>query len=99
MKAQTGIALPILALAAITSLGSACGGIQLMEPQIRKTFDSQACVEAALRGNPDGETLADAFDHFNDGCATGDPAACSTLGVIYELGLAAPRNERLAVSL
>jgi TPR repeat protein len=96
MKTYTRAA---VALTAIAAAGSACGGIQLMNPHVRHGFDSQTCVEAALRAAPEDDILPLAFEQFDRRCAAGDPAACSTQGVMYELGLAAPRNEWLAVRL
>ncbi len=98
MKPHPRLGRSLFALAALTLTANGCAGIQVMEP-ITPSFDSQSCVEAALRHNPDRQSLPMAFDHFDGECSGGDPAACSTLGVMYELGLAAPHNERLAVSL
>ena len=98
MKPQTLSARSTLTLVALALTTSGCAGIQVMKP-VAPELESQSCVEAALRGNPDREMLPMAFDHFDGKCAEGIPAACSSLGVMYELGLAAPRNEALAVSL
>ena len=59
-------------------------------------YDSQACVEHALRSHPDAETSADAAVLFRDACAHGDGGGCSALGVIHEVGLAGPKSSALA---
>lgn len=59
-------------------------------------YDSQACVEHALRQHPDPETAAQAVTLFGDGCRHGDPGACSALGVAYEVGLTGVVDRRAA---
>ncbi len=63
------------------------------------TSPSQECVERALRNAPLEEVLPDARAHFERQCETTEPGACSTLGVMYELGLGGPRDGRRAVTL
>lgn len=53
-----------------------------------KQHDPQACVDRALAGHQDRELLAMSRDHFAKGCAGGDMASCSTLGLMNERGLA-----------
>lgn len=59
----------------------------------------QACVDGALRRNPDLTVLAEAVTRFDEGCRDGDPAACSLLGVMLERGLAVPQDESAARNL
>lgn len=59
-------------------------------------YDSQACVEHALRQHPDPETSAQAVMVFGDACRHGDPGACSALGVAYEVGLTGVADRRAA---
>jgi uncharacterized protein len=49
-------------------------------------YDSQACVEEALRRDPTTEEAALARTIMEEACKQGDPKACSVLGVAYELG-------------
>jgi uncharacterized protein len=65
----------------------------------RAAFDPQACAEEALRKHPDPSTVLDAAAQFSIGCTRQDPAACSMLGVMTELGLGMRRDRALAQSL
>jgi TPR repeat protein len=79
----------LAALAALLALGG-CGGAP---------YDSQACVENALRRNPDPALLPDAAEQISAWCQTGDAASCSTLGVMYELGLGVRADRARAARL
>jgi hypothetical protein len=61
-------------------------------------YDSQACVEEALRRQPDPSLLESAGAEFELGCRASDAAACSALGVLDELGLGRPRSQAAAHS-
>ncbi len=50
-------------------------------------YDSQACVEEALRRAPDPSLIPAAATEFELGCKGNDAGACSALGVLYELGI------------
>ncbi|MSP26247.1 MAG: sel1 repeat family protein [Myxococcales bacterium] len=63
------------------------------------SFDAQACVENALRGEPDPLTLPLAFKEFTDQCDRRLMSGCSTLGVMYERGLATRRDPLKAAQL
>lgn len=92
--------LMIGALLAVTMLGSACGGIQVLRVEKpAKPYDRQACVENALRADPDMATLPLALEQFTRECEKdNNPAACSQLGIMYELGLAVPADGVRAAS-
>lgn len=62
-------------------------------------YDSQGCVEDALRRRPHREMLVQARAEFELSCRASDPAACSALGVMAELGLAGDADPKLARSL
>ncbi len=81
----TGLKLMVLLVA---FAAQACGGVI----QTRVQFDTQACVESALRRGGDQPTLTMARDKFRDDCQAGDAAACSQLGVMYEKGLAVEQS-------
>lgn len=73
----------------------ACGGVI----QTRVAFDTQACVEHALRRGGDQATLPMARDTFRADCEAGDAAACSQLGVMYEKGLGVEQSTERARDL
>jgi TPR repeat protein len=62
-------------------------------------FDSQGCVEQALRGEPDLAVLPIAEEEFRSACDRGNGAACSALGVMFELGQGVSRNTLFAMDL
>jgi TPR repeat protein len=59
----------------------------------------QACAERALRRRPDAALVADAHALYSAGCARGDAAACSSLGVMHEVGLGTERAPGRALTL
>jgi uncharacterized protein len=61
--------------------------------------DQQACAERGLVGMDDLGVLADAWELFDRNCSAGDPAACSALGRMYELGAGVPVDPRRARQL
>jgi TPR repeat protein len=62
-------------------------------------YDSQACVERALRRTDDLETAAIATKKFEGECNDGRGDACSALGVIYEAGAGVTPDLPRAVAL
>jgi TPR repeat protein len=62
-------------------------------------FDEQACLEQALRRDPDVRTLETAPVAFEKACSEGHPEACSALGVMNEMGVGVPANPVRAVAL
>lgn len=76
-------------------------GIKMLKPLVAGFQDAkqQECVEAALRGDPASEALAGAFERFTRGCDAEDPAACSALGVMYEIGLQTDADPKRAFDL
>ncbi len=90
----------LFAAVASLSLGaSACIKAKVRLGEAPGSFDAQACVERALRGEPDPRTLPVAFAFFSEQCASRRMSACSTLGVMHERGLATPRDPQRAVGL
>lgn len=63
------------------------------------SFDQQRCVEEALRRRPKLSETDDAHVLFRTNCNLGDPAACSALGVMYEVGVGKPTDARHAGKL
>lgn len=61
-------------------------------------YDSQACVEEALRRAPDPSLIPAAATEFELGCRGNDAGACSALGVLYELGLGRAKSYAAAHS-
>jgi TPR repeat protein len=61
--------------------------------------DTQACVEHALRHDPDQRSLPIAIEQFSSECRKKVAAACSVLGVMYEFGQGVVRDERRAARL
>lgn len=59
----------------------------------------QACIEEALRRNPDPALLPDVAAALEAHCAEGNPADCSALGVMFELGLERPQDSTAALRL
>lgn len=76
----------ILAAAALMTT-TGCSSMVLLGPRAYDRERDQDCVEHALRHDPDAGALAGAEKRFAKACAHGDPAGCSTLGVMTELGL------------
>jgi TPR repeat protein len=62
-------------------------------------FDRQACLEQALRRNPDPTMVETARATMETECHQGSPAACSAFGVMYEVGAGVPTNTKRAVAL
>jgi TPR repeat protein len=60
------------------------------------SYDSQGCVEGALRRHPHSQVSHEALPLFEEGCAKGDAGACSALGVTYEMGIAEPPDPKRA---
>lgn len=71
------LALPLATLAS-TGCGASLFG--------SGAYDSQACVEEALRRDPTTEEAALARLVMGEACTQGDAKACSVLGVAFELG-------------
>ncbi|MBW2456220.1 MAG: sel1 repeat family protein [Deltaproteobacteria bacterium] len=59
----------------------------------------QGCVECSLRRHEPGATPPDAVARFETDCGAGDPASCSVLGVMYEVGRGVPQDRKRAKSL
>ncbi len=55
-------------------------------------YDSQGCVEDALRRHPDTALTARAASELEPACAAGEAASCSALGVLAETGQGVPRD-------
>ncbi|MFO0553592.1 MAG: hypothetical protein U0271_34740 [Polyangiaceae bacterium] len=53
---------------------------------------SQNCIEEALRRNPDPSLLPGVAAALEAHCGEGNPADCSALGVMYELGMERPHD-------
>jgi TPR repeat protein len=93
--------LSLATVAALATATAACapdiGAAGLVAPG--GAYDQQACVETALRRGPDPEAARDALAEMTQGCALGDSASCSMLGVIYELGRGVRPDTRYARDL
>jgi TPR repeat protein len=78
-----------LALAGLVALATGCTSELFANPVEADgaSYDAQACVENALRRSPDAESVRLAAVAFTESCRDGESAACSALGVMYELGL------------
>jgi TPR repeat protein len=63
------------------------------------SYNAQDCVEHALRNHPDTETVREARTAFSDACKNGEAAACSAVGVMYEVGVGVPMDTRRAREL
>ncbi len=89
------------ALGVLLLLTAAGCDIKMLKPLVAGFSDDQQqeCVEAALRGDPDTASLPGALSRFTRGCDTGDPAACSALGVMYETGHQVPMSASRAFEL
>lgn len=108
MSLESSSAKSVLTALAIapTLLSVACGGIfEQRHPRGASSHgaamarDDFACVESSLRGEPDAAIVGEAADHFRAECDGGEPAACSALGVMHELGRGVPRDMPQAVEL
>ncbi len=97
----TQTSLMLGALLSVAMLGSACGGIQVLRAEKpTKSYDRQACVEKALRADPNLAALPLAIEQFTRECEKEDnAAACSQLGVMYERGLSVPVDGTRAAAL
>jgi TPR repeat protein len=76
-------------------VGVGCGGAERSPatPGLdSRAYDSQACAEDTMRRSSDPALAAAAVQAFSAGCAARDGAACSMLGVAYEIGLGGPRS-------
>jgi len=62
-------------------------------------YDTQGCVEDALRRSSDQELALEASSQFRQACDESDWAACSALGVISESGAAGAHDDREASRL
>jgi TPR repeat protein len=62
-------------------------------------FDPQTCAENALRHEPDASLAREAAATFSERCAAHETAACSMLGVAYEVGVGVFRDRRRAMGL
>lgn len=62
-------------------------------------YDSQGCVEDALRRHPDTALTAAAASDLEPACAAGEAASCSALGVLAETGQGVPRDLARAARL
>ena len=92
-----GMAMALCCLAA-----SACGGNGLFARPVEAgggSYDARTCVENALRRSPDPSILADALARFSEACTAREAAACSALGVMFELGRGTPVDRERARSL
>lgn len=76
-------------------------GIKMLRPLVAgfEGDRQQECVEAALRGAPDPAAVPAAMARFTAGCESDDPAACSALGVMYELGRGVKKDAARAFAL
>ena len=88
MEATTKLLLTrLLILGTTAAILVGCGASNQVVSSFRH-HDPQACVERALAGHHDRKLLSMSRDHFEASCAAGDMAACSTLGLMNERGLA-----------
>ena len=62
-------------------------------------YDAQECVENSMRRGADPMLVPEALQVFRAACDTGEAAACSALGVMYEIGFGVPRAPRAALRL
>ncbi len=67
--------------------------------QAPQSLNSQVCVERSLRRTREPSMLPLAFAEFTKACAGGEHSACSSLGVMYELGLATSEDHARAAKL
>lgn len=88
----------IVCLAALCSSACGCGAVQIGEDSTR-AYPNQECVETALQRDPDRGALHDASAHFSERCRGGNAGACSTLGVMHELGLGVQQSDKTAAAL
>lgn len=92
-----------LFLVGVVSLfASACATSDLLSNRVDVAgvkYDAQECVEDALRNRPDPAAVSDAAVAFARACQEGEAAACSVLGVMYELGRGFPVNAPYARTL
>lgn len=72
--------------AAIGIVLAGCGA-QAKPRAAPATINSQVCVERSLRRSADPGMVALVFGEFTKACDAGEASACSSLGVMYEIGL------------
>lgn len=53
-------------------------------------YDAQGCVETSLRRQTSPALAREAVPTFASACQSGDAAACSAMGVVWEIGLDRP---------
>lgn len=87
-----------IATAALFMASTGCGTLMLGSPAYSGP-EAQRCVENALRRAPDPDVLPAARARFERACDNGDPAGCSSLGVMYERGLVVAKDGRRAATL
>lgn len=81
----------------LASQAVACGSAMTFSNN--GSFDQQRCVEEALRRRPKLSEVGDAVSLFRTNCNLGDSAACSALGVMYEVGVGKPADAKHAGKL
>jgi TPR repeat protein len=86
-------------LAACTVLVGCAGAIPDAADLGEMTFDPQTCAENAIRHDPDASLAREAAATFSERCAVHEVAACSMLGVAYELGVGIGRDHHRARGL
>jgi TPR repeat protein len=92
----------ILIAGLVSLCASACATGDLLDRRVDVAgvdYDSQTCVENALRNGPDPRDVRDAATAFAGACGAGEAASCSVLGVMYELGTGFPANGARALEL
>lgn len=77
----------------------AAGCVKSPPPSPAAGSHEQACVEHALRGDPDLRAVAMARIVFERACDEQHAGACSALGVIYEIGLGVAADPARASAL
>ncbi len=73
----------------LASTGTGCASGLFGDPT---GYDSQGCVEGALRRHPRTAESQASVAMFRDACDHGDGGACSALGVAYEAGVGGPAD-------
>ena len=86
-------------LVALSSCVLFAAGCAAAEATPAAHFDEQACVEHALRSDPDPDAVAAARIAFEKACDEGRSEACSALGIVYEIGLGVAPDPGRAVGL
>lgn len=75
-------------LAAIAAIAATQACAPLGQGVLDDDAALQACAERALRRRPEPALALEAFALYTAHCSSGDSAACSSLGVMHEHGLA-----------